>query len=126
MLNLHGSGVALITPFDKKNNINYNKLEELIEFHIKNNTDFIVPCGTTGESSSLSNSEKKKIINFTVKATKKRVPVVAGTGSNNTNIAIAMSKYAKIAGADAEAVGAAMPIRRPIVRTVERRRVSSA
>ena len=101
MLNLHGSGVALITPFDKKNNINYTKLEELIEFHIKNNTDFIVPCGTTGESSSLSNSEKKKIINFTVKTTKKRVPVVAGTGSNNTKIAIAMSKYAKIAGADA-------------------------
>ena len=70
MLNLHGSGVALITPFDKKNNINYNKLEELIEFHIKNNTDFIVPCGTTGESSSLSNSEKKKIINF--KSNKKK------------------------------------------------------
>ena len=101
MLKLQGSGVALVTPFDKKNNINYNKFEELIEFQIKNNTDFIVPCGTTGESSSLSNNEKKKIINFTVKTVKKRIPVVAGTGSNNTKIAIAMSKYAKIAGADA-------------------------
>ena len=101
MLKLQGSGVALVTPFDKKNNINYNKFEELIEFQIKNNTDFIVPCGTTGESSSLSNNEKKKIINFTVKTVKKRIPVVSGTGSNNTKIAIAMSKYAKIAGADA-------------------------
>lgn len=101
MLKLQGSGVALVTPFDKKNNINYDKLEELIDFHIKNNTDFLVPCGTTGESSSLSNNEKKKLIQFTVKKANGKIPVIAGTGSNNTKIAISMSKYAKECGADA-------------------------
>lgn len=95
MLNLSGSGVALVTPFTNKNNINYDKLDELIEFHLKNNTDFIVPCGTTGESSSLSNTEKKKLIKYTVNKCKGKIPVIAGTGSNNTKIAIEMSKYAK-------------------------------
>lgn len=101
MLDLKGSGVAIITPFTKDNNINYDKLKDLIEFHIKNETDFIVPCGTTGESSSLSNDEKKQLIDFTVKACKNRIPVVAGTGSNNTKQAIEMSKYAKEVGVDA-------------------------
>lgn len=100
MLNLSGSGVALVTPFTNKNNINYDKLDELIEFHLKNNTDFIVPCGTTGESSSLSNTEKKKLIKYTVNKCKGKIPVIAGTGSNNTKIAIEMSKYAKSVGAD--------------------------
>ena len=101
MLKLQGSGVALITPFNNQNKVNYEKLEELIDFQIQNSTDFIVPCGTTGESSSLSSSEKKKIIDFTVKKVNKRIPVVAGTGSNNTKTAIEMSKYAKNVGADA-------------------------
>ena len=100
MLNLYGSGVALVTPFTNDNNINYNKLEELIEYQIRNNTDFLVPCGTTGESSSLSNNEKKQVIKFVVEKTKNRIPVIAGTGSNNTKIAIEMSKYAKKIGAD--------------------------
>ncbi|MBO5477665.1 MAG: 4-hydroxy-tetrahydrodipicolinate synthase [Clostridia bacterium] len=100
MLNLSGSGVALVTPFTNKNNINYDKLDELIEFHIKNNTDFLVPCGTTGESSSLSNTEKKKLIKYTVNKCKGKIPVIAGTGSNNTKITIEMSKYAKSVGAD--------------------------
>ncbi len=100
MLNLYGSGVALVTPFTNDNNINYDKLEELIEYQIGNNTDFLVPCGTTGESSSLSNNEKKQLIKFVVEKTKNRIPVIAGTGSNNTKIAIEMSKYAKKVGAD--------------------------
>lgn len=100
MLNLSGSGVALVTPFTNKNNINYTKLDELLDYHIINNTDFIVPCGTTGESSSLSNFEKKNLIKYTVNKCKGKIPVIAGTGSNNTKIAIAMSKYAKSVGAD--------------------------
>ena len=100
MLNLSGSGVALVTPFTNKNNINYDKLDELIDFHLKNNTDFLVPCGTTGESSSLSNTEKKKLIKYTINKCREKIPVIAGTGSNNTKIAIEMSKYAKSVGAD--------------------------
>lgn len=100
MLNLSGSGVALVTPFTNKNNINFEKLDELISFHFKNNTDFIVPCGTTGESSTLSTIEKKKLIKYTVDKCKGKIPVVAGTGSNNTKQVIEMSKYAKSVGAD--------------------------
>ena len=100
MLNLSGSGVALVTPFTNKNNINFEKLDELISFHLENNTDFIVPCGTTGEASTLSTLEKKKLIKFTVDKCKGKIPVIAGTGSNNTKQAIEMSKYAKTVGAD--------------------------
>ena len=100
MLNLNGSGVALITPFLENGDINYKKLEELILYHIVNKTDFLVPCGTTGESSTLSNEEKKEMIKFVVEKTNKKLPVIAGTGSNNTKIAIEMSKYAKDIGAD--------------------------
>lgn len=96
-----GSGVALVTPFDEEKNINFNKVEELIEFHIANNTDAIIVCGTTGESSTLSNEEKKELIKFSVKVANKRIPIIAGTGSNNTKIAIEMSKYAEELGADA-------------------------
>ena len=101
MLNLCGSGVALVTPFTKDNLINYSKIDELLNFHVKNNTDFLVVCGTTGESSTLSNDEKKELIEYIVKKNNKRLPIVAGTGSNNTKIAIEMSKFAKQAGADA-------------------------
>ena len=95
-----GSGVALITPFDKDNNINYKKIDELIKFHLKNNTDAIIVCGTTGESATLSTEEKKKLIKHVIKKVNKKIPVIAGTGSNNTQAAIEMSKYAESVGAD--------------------------
>ncbi len=95
-----GSGVALVTPFDKNNYIDFEKLEYLIDYHIKNKTDALVICGTSGESSTLSNDEKKKLIEFCVKKACGKIPVIAGTGSNNTNIAVEMSKYANKVGAD--------------------------
>ncbi len=95
-----GSGVALITPFDKNMNINYEKLEELINFHITNSTDAIIICGTTGESATLNEKEKKDIIKFTVNKVNHRIPVIAGSGTNCTSSTIEMSKYAKSIGAD--------------------------
>ena len=95
-----GSGVALITPFCDNLSINYDKLKELIEFQIKNNSDSIIICGTTGESSTLSFDEFKDIVKFTVNVVNKRIPVIVGTGSNNTEIAIKKSKYANDVGAD--------------------------
>ena len=95
-----GSGVAIITPFDKNNKINYKKFNELLNFHIANNTDAIIVCGTTGESSTMTEKERKDAIKFAVDVAKKRVPVIAGTGSNNTAQAMAMSKYAEEVGAD--------------------------
>jgi len=94
-----GSGVALVTPFNE-NGVDFKVLEELIEFHIKEGTDSIIICGTTGESSTMSNEEHKETIRFTVEKTNKRIPVIAGTGSNNTAHAIEMSKYAESVGAD--------------------------
>ena len=96
---LKGAITALITPF-KNGRINYSKMEELIEFQIENNIDGLVICGTTGESATLSDAEKKKLIKFTVDKVNSRVPVIAGTGSNDTKKALAMSKYAEDAGAD--------------------------
>lgn len=100
MLDLKGSGVALITPFNEDNSINFDKVEELVMYHIKNNTDFIVVCGTTGESATLSNDEKKELIKFVVEKVNKKVPVIAGTGTNNTTSSIELSIYAKEIGAD--------------------------
>ena len=94
-----GSGVALITPFTE-NTVNYNVLEELIEYQITNNTDAIIICGTTGEPSTMTESEKKEVIHFTVEKVNKRIPVIAGTGSNCTKTAIEMSKYAESVGVD--------------------------
>ena len=94
-----GSGVALVTPFNE-NGVDFNVLEELIEFHVKEGTDAIIICGTTGESSTMSTEEHKETIRFTVEKTNKRIPVIAGTGSNNTAHAIEMSKYAESVGAD--------------------------
>jgi len=94
-----GSGVALITPFDD-NTVNYKVLEELIEYQIANNTDAIIICGTTGEPSTMTESEKKEVIRFTVEKVNKRIPVIAGTGSNCTKTAIEMSKYAESVGVD--------------------------
>lgn len=95
-----GSGVALITPFTE-NGVNYNKLKELLEFHVKEGTDAIIICGTTGEATTMTTEEKKETIKFTVETINKRIPVIAGTGSNNTMAAIEMSKYAESVGADA-------------------------
>lgn len=95
-----GSGVALVTPFDKKNNVNYIKLEELINFHLANKTDAIIVCGTTGESSTLSENEKKEVIKFVVEKVNRKIPVIAGTGSNSTKTAIEMSKFAQDVGCD--------------------------
>lgn len=95
-----GAGVAIVTPFHPDGGVNYNKLEELINFQCDNGTDCIVICGTTGESATLSESEHVECIRKAVEFTKGRVPVVAGTGSNSTQTAIELSKEAVDAGAD--------------------------
>ena len=95
-----GSGVALVTPFNEDLTINYERLEELINFHIESNTDAIIVCGTTGESSTLSTEEKKNVIKFSVQCSKNKIPIIAGTGSNNTESAVEMTKYAEKCGAD--------------------------
>jgi 4-hydroxy-tetrahydrodipicolinate synthase len=97
---LSGSIVALITPF-RNGKIDYDNVEKLIEFHIKNGTSGIVPCGTTGESATLSHPEHIELIKFTARKVNKRVAVVAGTGSNSTQEAIELAEAAKAAGADA-------------------------
>lgn len=95
-----GSMVAIITPF-KKGKVDEGKLTELVEFHIKNGTSAIVPCGTTGESSTLSYEEHERVIEVVIEAANKRVAVIAGTGSNNTAEAIMLTRHAKEAGANA-------------------------
>ncbi|MFU7514870.1 4-hydroxy-tetrahydrodipicolinate synthase [Clostridium sp. HCS.1] len=95
-----GSAVAIITPFTSNNKVNYEKLKELIEWQIEEKTDAIVICGTTGEASTMSKEEKEKTIKFTVDIVNKRIPVIAGTGSNNTEASIEMSKYAESVGVD--------------------------
>ncbi len=96
-----GAGVAIITPMNPDMSINYDVLGELIDFQIENKTDSIVICGTTGESSTLSDDEHIELIDFAVKRTAGRVPVIAGTGSNDTAYAIWLSKEAANVGADA-------------------------
>jgi len=96
-----GSLVAMITPFTKNNKVDEKGIEELVEFQIKNGTNGIVPCGTTGESPTLSHEEHKKVVELTIKAVAGRVPVIAGTGSNCTQEALDLTSYAKEAGADA-------------------------
>lgn len=95
-----GSGVALITPMLDDGEINYNKLYDLIDFHINSNTDAIIIAGTTGEASTLNDEEYIKLITNTVTYTKGIIPIIAGSGSNCTAHAIWKSKQAKIAGAD--------------------------
>lgn len=94
-----GSGVAIITPFNNSG-IDFEKLGELIEFQIREGTDAIIICGTTGESSTMSDIERKDAIEYTVKKVAKRIPVIAGTGSNNTQYSVELSKYAQDVGAD--------------------------
>ncbi len=95
-----GSIVAIVTPF-KNGKIDENKLRELIDFQIKNKTSGIVPCGTTGESATLNFDEHEKVIEITIDQVNKRVPVIAGTGSNSTEEAVMLTKQAASAGADA-------------------------
>ena len=94
-----GCGTALATPFDE-NGINFKVFVEMIENQIENGVDALIVCGTTGESSTMTEKERKDAIKFAVDVAKKRVPVIAGTGSNNTAQAMAMSKYAEEVGAD--------------------------
>ena len=97
---IHGSIVAIVTPF-KDGAADYGKLEELIEFHIDSGTHGIVPVGTTGESPTLSHAEHQEVIKFTVETVRGRIPVVAGTGSNSTEEALRLTKFAEDVGADA-------------------------
>jgi len=94
-----GSGVAIVTPF-KNNQVDFEKLGELLEWHISEKTDAIIICGTTGEAATMTDDEKLETIKFTVNKVNKRIPVIAGTGSNNTQHAIEMSKKAESLGVD--------------------------
>lgn len=94
-----GSAVAIVTPFNEKG-VDFKKLEELLEWHISSKTDAIVICGTTGEASTMSEQERKETIKFTVDVVNKRIPVIAGTGSNNTAAALEMSRWAESIGVD--------------------------
>jgi 4-hydroxy-tetrahydrodipicolinate synthase len=95
-----GSLVAMITPFTKNDEVDEKGIKELVEFHIKNGTNGIVPCGTTGESPTLSHEEHKRVVELTIKAVAGRIPVIAGTGSNCTKEALDLTSHAKEAGAD--------------------------
>lgn len=96
-----GSGVAIVTPFLENGDINYPELERLIEFQIANGTDAIIIAGTTGEASTLTDEEQVDAVRFTVEKVNKRVPVIAGAGSNDTRHGINLSKMCEEAGADA-------------------------
>jgi dihydrodipicolinate synthase len=95
-----GAGVAIVTPFNKDESINYDRLDELIDYHCNHGTDSIIICGTTGESATLTEAEHIECVKFTIDRVKGRLPVVAGTGSNCTRTAIEMSKEASDYGAD--------------------------
>ena len=94
-----GSGVAIITPF-KDGKINYDAMGNLIEWHIENKTDAIIVCGTTGESATMSDEERKTTIKFVVDKVNKRIPVIAGSGSNNTAYLVELCNYCHVVGAD--------------------------
>ena len=94
-----GSGVALVTPFTKTG-VDFDKLGNLVEYHIENSTDALIVCGTTGESTTMSDSEKLKVIKYVVDKVNKRIPVIAGTGSNDTMHSVYLSQEAQKFGAD--------------------------
>jgi len=94
-----GSGVAIITPFNEKG-IDFEKLGELLDWHVANFTDAIIICGTTGEASTISDDEKKAAYKYTAERIAGRIPVIAGTGSNDTHHSIELSKYAESVGCD--------------------------
>ncbi|MGB8452959.1 MAG: 4-hydroxy-tetrahydrodipicolinate synthase [Anaerocolumna sp.] len=95
-----GAGVAIVTPFKENLEVNYDKLGELLDYQIENGTDSIVICGTTGEASTLTHEEHLECIKYTVDKVNKRIPVIAGTGSNSTDTAIYLSTEAEKYGAD--------------------------
>jgi len=95
-----GSGVAIVTPFNADESVNYDKLDELLDYHCNHKTDSIIICGTTGESSTLSEEEHMDVVKFAIDRVKGRLPVIAGTGSNSTYTTIQMSKEAVEDGAD--------------------------
>src|SRR5262245_11848048 len=94
-----GSNVALVTPF-RNGDVDEAKLRELVEFHVSHGTDGIIPCGTTGESPTLSHAEHKRVVEIVIEAARGRVAVIAGTGSNSTAEAIELTAHAKKAGAN--------------------------
>ncbi len=96
-----GAGVAIVTPMNADGSINYDELGRLIDFNIENGTDAIIICGTTGESSTMTDEEHIECIRYAVEKTAGRVPVIAGTGSNHTEYAVNLSKKAEELGADA-------------------------
>lgn len=95
-----GAGVAIVTPFNSDETINYNKLDELLDYHCTHGTDAIIICGTTGESATMTEEEHMQCVKFAIDRVKGRIPVIAGTGSNCTRTAIDMSKEATDYGAD--------------------------
>ena len=95
-----GAGVALVTPFKENGEVNYEKLEEIVEEQIAGGTDAIIACGTTGEASTMTHEEHLDVIEYICRVTKKRIPVVAGTGSNCTETAVYLSAEAEKRGAD--------------------------
>lgn len=96
-----GAGVAIVTPFNQADeSINYDKLDQLIDFHCNNGTDSIIICGTTGESATMTEAEHAECVRFAIERAKGRIPVIAGTGSNCTKTAIELSKDAAEHGAD--------------------------
>lgn len=95
-----GAGVAIATPFDDKYNIDYDRFGELIDFQVENKTDAIIVCGTTGEASTLNHEEHIAAIRYCVNRVNKRVPVIAGTGSNDSRTAVFLTRKAEEAGAD--------------------------
>lgn len=96
-----GAGCAIVTPFTAEGAVDYPALDRLLDFQIDNGTDAIIICGTTGESSTLSEAEHSEVIHETIKRVNHRVPVIAGTGSNDTQTAVMLSKQAEADGADA-------------------------
>ena len=100
-MNLKGCYVALVTPFTKKNNVDYDKIKHLVEFHIKMGTSGIIPVGTTGESPTLTKKEHLKIIETVIFASNQRIQVIPGTGSNNTEEVLYLTKFSKELGANA-------------------------
>ena len=96
-----GAGVAIVTPMFEDGSVNYDKLKEILEEQIAKETDAIIICGTTGESATMSEKEHSEVIKFAVDTVAKRIPVIAGTGSNCTQTAIELSKQAEEDGADA-------------------------
>lgn len=108
-----GAGVAIVTPMNADGSINFEQFGKNIDYQIENGTDAIIVCGTTGEASTMTDEEHIECIRYCVKRTAKRVPVIAGTGSNDTAYAISLSKEAEAAGVDALLVVTPTITRRP-------------